>query len=315
MSLRTNLSTLTLFLVCSLSAFAAVPKSSSSISVKAEVDHAFITIGDPVTYSVTIKHAADVLVLSTLNPPSEETFKLKNMQEIHRKEGALTVEGRKYTLTCLRLGEFILDPQEIQYRAGGGEVKTIRTEKIYVTVKSVAEGEEKKDIRGIKSVVRLEISLIPWIITGIVLLICVVGFMIYQKIKKSKGQPPKPETRLSLEEQALLDLDQLYDSDFLRNGKIKEYHLRLSEILRVYFEHRYDILAAESTTSEISHLLRQKNMDLKLREKIETVLEAADLAKFAKWKPDPQMIKENFKKAKEIVEDSKVVPIQEGGAA
>ena len=287
--------------------------AAPSISVKAEVNKAFITIGDPMTYTVSIKHAPDVQILSSVTPPPEDTFKLKKVEDINRKEGTSLVEGRKYLLTCFRLGEFILDPQEIKYREGGGEVKTIQTDKIYVTVKSVAEGEEKKDIRGIKSVLRLEASLVPWIITGIILLLFVTGLVIYRRLKKSKDQPAEPEIKLTLEEQAILELTQLYESDLLRKGKVKEYHLKLSEILKNYFERRFQILAVESTTDEINKMLRQKNIEMKLRNKIAEVLEAADLAKFAKWKPDPQVIKEHFQKSKEIIEEAKPAAVQGGG--
>lgn len=288
--------------------------SASPISVKAEVNKAFMTIGDVMTYTVTIKHAPDVQVLSSVAPPPADTFKLKKVEDINRKEGTSLVEGRKYSLTCFRLGEFILDPQEIKYRQGGGEVKTILTDKIYVTVKSVAEGEEKKDIRGIKSVLKIEPSMIPWIVTGTLIFLALAGFLIYRAMKKAKDQPAQPETKLTLEEQATLELNQLYESDMLRKGKVKEYHLRLSEILKNYFERRFQILAVESTTDEINRMLKQKDIDSKLRNKIADVLEAADLAKFAKWKPDPQVIKEHFQKSKEIIEEAKPSPVQGGNS-
>ena len=104
---------------------------------------------------------------------------------------------------------------------------------------------------------------------------------------------------------AFFNLNHLFDSDFLRRGKIKEYYLRLSEILRIYFERRFQILAIESTTYEIIRALRQKSIEPELIRKIAEVLEAADLAKFAKWIPEPSQILLLNQKSKQIVELAK----------
>ena len=97
-------------------------------------------------------------------------------------------------------------------------------------------------------------------------------------------------------------LNKLFDSDYVRRGKIKEYYLQLSEILRNYLERRFQILAIESTTHEILRDLSGKEIDRPLRDLLKEVLEAADLAKFAKWNPDPPQIILLNQKSKQIVE-------------
>jgi len=286
-------------------------QEESSISVKAEVDQAFITIGDPVEYTVTIRHTPSIQVLSSVKPPSKDIFKIKKIDEIRREEDGLVVEGRKFTLTTFRLGEYILDPVQIEYRDKdnpNAEVKTLTAAKIYITVKSVAEGEEKVDIRGVKSVVEIA-GRFGWLFILILLLLAAAGFYFYRRWRQAPVEALSDEPALSPHEEALLDLQNLFDSDWMRQGKIKEYYLRLSEILRTYFEKRFHILAIESTTYEILRSLKSHELIEPLRQKIGTVLESADLAKFAKWKPSPtETIKLN-KASKEIVEES--IPKQE----
>ncbi len=278
----------------------------ADISVKAEVNRAAITIGDVVVFTVTIKHGPDVQVLSSIPTPDQEILKIKKVEEFKTKDGKYTVEGRKYTLTTFRLGDFVLDPLEIQYRAGGGEVQTVETDKIYITVKSVAEGETKEDIRGIKNILDLPRQILIMLILGLAAVLAGLAFLIYRKFfaKKSEGDA-RPETKLSPADEALFNLNKLFDSDLLPRGKIKEYYLRLSEILRVYFEKRFGFLAVEYTTDEIMKAMREKGIERELREKVQEVLEAADLAKFAKWKPEPAQIMQINQKSKEIVEVSK----------
>lgn len=303
-----------LWAIAALAPNAAQAAKEPEISVKAEVNQAFLTIGDPVEYSVTIRHAPEVQVLTTVPPPDSEILKIKKVQDIKQKDGKQIIEGRKFTLTTFQLGEYVLDPVKIEYRSGGdpkGEIKTISTDAIYLTVKSVAAGEEKTDIRGAKSVTAIKINLMPVITIAVILALILAGFILYRIFKKSPDFLKPSEPPMSPEEEAISNLNQLFDSDFLRRGKVKEYYLRFSEILRVYLEKRVGIVAAELTTYEINRSLRAKDTDIAFREKVTEVLEAADLAKFAKWKPEPTEILALNQKAKEVIEAGRPKDSQE----
>lgn len=272
------------------------------ISLKAEVNKAFITIGDPVEYTVTIRHSPDVQVLSNIPPPGEDFLKIKKVEDIPAAGGPLLVEGRKYTLTAFQLGEFVLEPVQIQYRVRGGEPQTLVAEKIFLTVKSVAEGEVKTDIRGIKHVLSM-----PLARQGLLIILAVVilaaGLILFRFWRRKKSEVVKSEEpALGPEEEAMNALHQLFDSDLIRRGKIKEYYLRFSEILRLYFERRLRITALEATTGEILRDLREQELSLELRTQIQEVLEFSDLAKFAKWKPEPAQIIQTNQAAKQIIE-------------
>ena len=59
--------------------------SSDDIRVKAEVDKAFLTIGDPVTYTVTVEHAPDIQILSSIPAPSSNILEIKKVEDIQKK--------------------------------------------------------------------------------------------------------------------------------------------------------------------------------------------------------------------------------------
>ena len=296
-------------------AFAAdpSPKPSSAagdVSLKTEVNKAFITIGDPVDYTVTIRHDSSVKLLTPIPPPDENVFKIQKVQDIRREERyGMIVEGRKYTLTTFALGEFILEPLEIQYRAGAGEPLSLQTDRIYITVKSVSGKEPKFDIKGLKSVLALPRKVVGWLLALLLVLAALTAFFIYQRVRRPAETVKAVEPPKTPEEEAIFELTRLFESDLIRRGKIKEYYLRLSEVLRIYFERRFGIPAIEATTFEILKQLRQNEVDRGLIEKISEVLEAADLAKFAKWKPEPPEIITINQKAKQIVEMAR--PAQE----
>lgn len=294
------------FILCTPYAWAATADESTEVSVKAEVNRAEITIGDPIEYTVQIRHGSNIKVLSQVPAPPAELFKIKKVEDIDRKDGKQTVEGRKFTLTAFGLGEFVLDPVKIQYRVGGAAPQSIETNKIYITVKSVAKGEEKKDIRGIKTTLAL-IRKLGWVfVVPVILAVLLLGFLIYRKFRKNPELFMKPaEPLLNPEEEGLNGLNRLFESDLMRRGKIKEYYLKLSEILRTYFERRFHILAGESTTFEILTQLSKKEINRDLLEKIKEVLEWADLAKFAKWVPEPPQVILINQKSKQIIEAAK----------
>ncbi|MBI3313852.1 MAG: hypothetical protein HYZ83_06425 [Candidatus Omnitrophica bacterium] len=279
----------------------------ASITVKAELSRAFITIGDPVEYTVVIRHDPTIEVLSNVPPPADEVLKIQKVEDIKRKEGKRIIEGRRFRLTAFSLGDFILEPVEIQYRdkKAGGEIKKLETNRLFLSVQSVDGAKEKYDIRGIKSVLAMAERWMGLLIALVVIVILVLAGILYRRLSKKAAFEVPAESLLTPDQEALLHLSELFDSDLLRRGKTKEYFLKLSEILRIYFEKRYGVPAIESTTYEVLRLLKDKETPQALREKIDEVLSSADLAKFAKWKPEPVEIISINKKSKQIVEDSR----------
>ncbi|MFA7001008.1 MAG: hypothetical protein WC352_02550, partial [Candidatus Omnitrophota bacterium] len=227
------------------------------VTVKAQVNKSVLTIGDPVEYMILVRHSPEARIVTSLSAPDAELFKILKLEDIRQKDGVMIEEGKKFTLTAFRLGEFVLDPVSVEYRMSSGEARTVATQPIYLQVKSVAEGEEKTDIRGIKTVLGMPASKF-WmvILAGLAAagLLALAGKWYW--IYRAKRLARPVETPLTPEDEALKRLTELFDSDWLRRGRTKEYFLRLSEILRRFFERRLDIQAVEATTTEIMRLLK-----------------------------------------------------------
>lgn len=285
----------------------------SPISVKAEVDRAVITIGDPVTYSIMIRSDPGIQVLSSIPYPPKDIFQIKKIEEVKTEDAGMNITGRKFTLTAFQLGEYILDPVAVEYRMKGGdekgskaeEIKKIETNRIFITVKSVGDGKPATDIRGIKSVLTIPLKIAGIAAAVAAILLAIAGPVFARWWNSRKMKPAVPKPILSPEQEAMEKLNRLFDSELLRQGKIKEYYFSLSEILRIFLESRYKISAVESTTAEIVRLFKDVSVSAELKNKIRDVLEAADLAKFAKWKPEPADVLHINKQSVEIIEASK----------
>lgn len=282
---------------------------SGNISVKSSLSNAFITIGEPVTYTVTLTYDENIHRISPLPTGDETIFKIKSVDDDKETEKGQIIETRTMVFTTFRLGEFVVDPVTIEFKMPDGNVKAVETDKLYVTVKSVAEGEEKTDIRGFKDVVDIDSKALQYLLfAGGGVLLLAFAWLLYKKFGSKSGAGYQDVRIRSAEEIALERLNKLTDSDLLRRNQVKEYFLTLSEILRIYFEHRFQILAVESTTDETLRNLKQKNIDAGLFQKIREVLETSDLAKFAKFKPDPLDIRKINQKSREIIEEAAPKP-------
>jgi len=271
-------------------------QGNASFSVEAQVDRSTITIGDPVAYLITIRRQPKVTLVGAIQIPVSPDFEVARVEDFQRKEDGWIVEGKKVTLTSFRLGEFVLDAIPVSAKDAKGQVVTLNSPKIYITVVTSQKGPPANDIRGIKSVVEIPFRFIKKhaVLLGTLFFSAVAFFLIWRRFKKMKGTEIELRQILSPEDEAFGELHTLFDSPLLKQGKTKEYFFKMSEIMRTYFEKRYLIFAVEATTSEILKLLRQKEIPSEMMAQTREVLEMCDLAKFAKWKPEPlEVIKLN----------------------
>lgn len=268
-------------------------EGKSEFTVDALVDRSRITIGDPIVYNLTIKRSPKATLVSALQIPASQDFEVTKVEDFKRKEDGWVVEGKKVTLTSFRLGEFVLNAIPVSVKDSRGKTQTLSSPPIYITVVTSQKGPPANDIRDIKSVVEIPFRFIKKhaVLIGTLFLGLLAFILIRRRFKKMKaGETIELRRIVSPEDEAFGELHTLFDSSLLKQGKTKEYFFKLSEILRTYFEKRHMIFAVEATTTEILRLLRQKEIPSEILVETKEVLEMCDLAKFAKWKPEPMEV-------------------------
>jgi hypothetical protein len=100
-------------------------------------------------------------------------------------------------------------------------------------------------------------------------------------------------------------LDKLRNEKLWQEGKLKLYHITLSEILREYIENRFKIQALEQTTEEILFAFRNVAIDEDSRVKLKQTLILADLVKFAKEQPLPNENESSLTNSYEFINGTK----------
>ncbi|HNQ69480.1 MAG TPA: hypothetical protein PKN32_13965 [Bacteroidales bacterium] len=124
-----------------------------------------------------------------------------------------------------------------------------------------------------------------WIILVAILIAAglIYFLMFYKKNKKPIFMRVKP--KLPAHVIALEKLEQIRKEKIWSQGKIKEFHVQITDVIREYIENRFNIYAVEMTTSEILQAINNyTNTKESEKLKLQQVLELADAVKFAKYR-------------------------------
>lgn len=181
-----------------------------------------------------------------------------------------------------------------------------KTEGLLLNVQSVFIEQDAK-LKDIKKPLRAPIDwrdISPWII-GLLLTILTIYIIrknLFNSKQKTKRIDPKiliPSNVIALEQLIALENAKIWQA-----GRIKEYHSKISEIIRRYTENRFDFIALELATDEIISQLKNK-VDNQQLSSITILLQRADLAKFAKSNPSDDENKESMQLAKYFIHETK----------
>lgn len=150
------------------------------------------------------------------------------------------------------------------------------------------------DIRDIKTIWGIPLTfaeLLPYF-AGLVMAGGLLWLLIRYLKRRSKQVPitsiwEKPDIPAHIA--AISALERLKSQQLWQQGKLKPYHVELTGILRMYLMKRYHIHAAEMTSSEILSALKTNVEDRSIIDMLQNILEVADLVKFARHQPVPEM--------------------------
>ena len=290
---------------------------SLSISVNSTVDRSTITIGDLIRYSVKITRNRDLQVEVPGLAANLGQFEIRDYL-VHdtRESGTFVQDSVDYVITTFDTGSYVIPPLHILIVTGDSTKDTLSTDPIVIRVESVMKGEAK-DIRDIKGPLSIAKDWYAYYLYGgiafAVLLFSACGYWLYKRWKAGLPiLPVREETIRPAHETAIEALDKLVESSLLGDGEVKEYHIKISDIIREYIDGRYFIIAPEMTTDQLMDEICRTDIPEGTREDLGKFLQDCDLVKFAKAIPDEEHIGETTRSAYEIVRQTKWSAIEIG---
>jgi hypothetical protein len=208
-------------------------------------------------------------------------------------------------LTTIDSGKVFLPPVEFGYKVKGDtNIHKAYTNSISLNVSgtTIDPKGEIKDIKPPMSAPWLFEDFLPYLI-GLVLIGAAVGAYYYYQRKKKQKTDLLADVKIviSSHREALSALRILEEKKLWQQGLVKEYYSEVTEIIRRFFERRWNIIALELTTHEILIQMKHISEAQKAWKEMETFFLTADLVKFAKYQPAPAEHEDEMRVAYEIV--------------
>jgi len=116
--------------------------------------------------------------------------------------------------------------------------------------------------------------------------------------------------RMSPRERALYELAELLARDLLGREQIKDFYFELTMIVRAYIERAHTIRAPEQTTEEfLLAVSRDSRFSPAVVGQLRTFLQAADMVKYAAFRPDQPTVNQALSTARNYIETDAETPI------
>jgi len=283
--------------------------------VSTQVSKDTITIGDTLTFSLKLKNL-DPEKSNITFPTFQDTItssvhiiKENNKIDTLSANKNLVILRKTYVISSYDSGQIII-PQLPFILKVDTVLDTIYSPIQSFFVKLVPIDTLKVPLKDIKKPLGAPITLKEIIdrfgtyILASVLLLIIIYLLIryFRRKKEGKAFIEFKKTQEPPHVIALKKLEELKNKKLWQHGKVKQYHIELSNIFREYIENQLKINALEQTSSEIIHSLKKTDkIDGSLIKDIEKMLEISDLAKFAKYQPLPDENDYAWKKVYEFV--------------
>jgi hypothetical protein len=270
--------------------------NAQSIHADARLEQQTIRIGDQTKLYLTVYRRgngqvnfpklADTLTGKVLIVGTPKTDTL-----LDKKNHLIDTITQTYTITSFDPGTYTIP----SFSVGVGK-DVLKTNEITLEVVSV-KVDTTKGIYDIKQPIAVSYNLWDWlkdnwiwILSVVVALGLIVALILYLR-KRPKKAPTlvKQQPVTPIHQVILQKLEELRARKVWQNNGVKDYYSELSDLLREYLEKRFDVKAHEKTTAEILQNLRTRSIAEENRDAVQQLLFLADLVKFAKEKPLPEV--------------------------
>lgn len=284
-----------------------------AIVVSASIDSTMLMLGDQTDLHLQVTHEASEQVLL---PAFGES--LQDGIEIVDKSAVDTVklsDGRTQltqtlTLTSFKDSLFAIEPIAVT----SGE-DTFWTDPLALNVVQPFEVDSSLAITDIKDIERAPIwwwGIIRWILLAIgVFGLIYLAFWLWNKYHKAyeAEEPVDPELLRPADEVALEKLDEIKAAKIWKDGKVKEYQTELTDVVREYIGRRFEVHSTEKTSDETLREMKPL-IDKDLYARLKSMLQLADLVKFAKWHTTPDENEQALTTAYDFVNETKIVEVE-----
>lgn len=272
--------------------------SFSQVSLKATLDTSKIRIGEPVKLDLYVLFNPNSGVKSIEWPSVGDTITEKievlSVSAIDttmpdKNDPSILQQHQQLQISVYDSGYYAIPP--FKFIVNGDTANPVWTEPLLLEVHTVPTDSSAKKVKDIKEPLNEPFSWLwykEYFYWGIAAIIFVAALALYiyyrnKRLRNKVIEPEKPKIPAHIT--ALASLERIREQKIWQEGKVKEYYSEITDTIRLYIEERYNVLALESTTDELLHIMKTQVIDPVSKEKLQQMLKLADFVKFAKMIP------------------------------
>jgi len=304
---------LTGWLMAIVLAGAVSPAPAAAQDVRAYVSRDTVSVGDRFTLSIVADHAGET---TPHFPPAEAAEAFGDLEVIAASEVYSRLlegpGGRRQDSVLYEVTTFALDTAQVPtlplYFVNGPDTLQVDTDALLLPVRSLVPAEAE-GIRNLAPLATFPVAVWPWVLAAAVL--AGLGYAAYRYLNRTP--PPAPaaaavpvpvEAPFVYAMRRLGELQKRADLNDLKG--IKPYYVELSEILRIYFSRRLRMPAMESTTFELTAMLKRRAEAKVIPDNVlpraQQIFRVMDLVKFADLLPPPHVGQEALVRTRALIE-------------
>jgi hypothetical protein len=288
----------------------ALAQDTSPVSLKVIPSEIRATVGDRLLVRVEVSAPAGVtfsppvpipgegasLSLEPMKPPASDQPSAKNIFYFQAQ--------------AFETGTVQIPAMSVDWKKPGGEGGKASSAPIAVEIVSVLKGPQEAPA-DLKPPAQIPGPPFPWTwaALGAGLLALIIALLVWLRRRKTTvAAPPLPSTPLlPPHEQAYREMERLLSGSLLREGKIKEFHVELAEIVKRYLAARFNIDTLERTSFEVLEDLKRVRVGSEPLAVAREFFMQTDLVKFAKHFPVEDEIRRGVDRAYRLVDLTKLV--------
>ncbi len=241
---------------------------------------------------------------SSLSYPTVDDFE-DDLDIISRQRFQVSAnrDSLVYTIQFFSTENITISPKQIQL-SGGDVDTTLTTSRVPLFFKATVSDTDD-EFRALKPI--FEFARALWPIILLLLALIAGSYLFYRWYQNREPEPkPKPAKKpipfIHPLHQLQKSIDALPKTNELdQKQDYEEYYIKLGDAIRLYIKRVYQFPALEMTTREITENLRNELANSDLIKITRSVLNEADMVKFANFKPTQDLANKVLDKANQFV--------------
>jgi len=290
---------------CFLVGISSALSQETKAQLKTSVDATAVTIGDLVTFKLSVKHPE---TLKIVFPPvgislGEWTVRSSKQLPSSKLPDGNIEDSLEVQLAAYKTGDFEVPALNVETVKSSGAKEVLASEPIKIAVQSVLTGKQDT-LKDLKPQSEIEPDYKPFLF--FLAALASAAYLVYRSIqyfkRRTKAPVLKPERVRSAEEIAREAVERLLARKLLEQGHFKQFYLELSEIVKRFLGSTLGVHSLERTTEEFTRDLRGVSVPSAQYRMIREFLEDCDLVKFAKYRPSAAEVEQIIARSRSMID-------------